>query len=579
MLLLATLASPFATANTDSEFSKQLTELRAESYLIPRTTLQRLQGLEEKSQPLTPAEQVQAIEVALGSQFWLGNSDEGLKLVKQIERLAVEQHDKRLVVKGLLNRGYIASKQLHDAALARQLFYQANELAATTDDIYLKASGLYAVGMVDVEDGNPAAGLVHLNRAVELARSANNLDILITELKAQASTLADLNRFDAALASVDELVTLTRRRGLPLQIARADLIEHEIASRAGRAARAREALRDAVKILEANHADECLPRILVKLAEAEIRAGNHVEASRLSERARRLASVSGNPDDLALAEFEAGVTQLYLGKRVAGQQMADRALAHFRDHETYVPMMLNYGQALAVAGAADAALKVYADAGTVGLALWRKDKEQARQSVIRASEIQKKENENAALNRENAIKQSELRTTRQLEHMWWVLSIVFALGCATSAMLYRRVRVANRSLRTLNNVLYTQSTSDPLTGLRNRNFFYEYVSASPHADQSDSATRPEIGSSSVGIFLLIDVDHFKAINDTYGHAIGDEVLRIVSKRLATSVRTQDILVRWGGEEFLVFMPGVSATGAQDAAKRLLEAVAAESVTI
>jgi hypothetical protein len=82
----------------------------------------------------------------------------------------------------------------------------------------------------------------------------------------------------------------------------------------------------------------------------------------MGECAWRPASVSGNPDDLALAEFEAGLTQ----STWASLSPASRwqtALAHFQNRETYVPMMLNYGQALAVAGAADAALKVYADAG------------------------------------------------------------------------------------------------------------------------------------------------------------------------------------------------------------------------
>lgn len=568
-LLLAALASPMAAAGTGSEFSKQITELRAASYLMPRTTLQGLRALEEKSRPLTPSQQGQALEVAVGAQFWLRDPDEGLRLVGQMERLAAEQHDNRLRVMAILHRAFIASKKLHDAPLARKLFYQASQIAATTNDAYVQVEGLTALGMVDAEDGDPAAGLVHINRAVELAHAANDRDAIIMALKAQASTLADLKRFDAALASVDELVALARHRGLPLQVVRADLTENEIASRAGRAARARAALRDAVAILEALHADECLPRVLVKLAEADTRAGDYAEASRLSERAQRLAAVSGDPDDLALAEFEVGVTQVYLGKREAGQRMAERALAHFRNQETYVPMMLNYGQALAAAGAADAALKVYADAGNVGLALWRKDKEQARESVIRASEMQKKDNQNEALNRENDIKQSELRNARKLEHMWWVLSIACALGCATSAMLYRRVRISNRSLRTLNDVLYAQSTSDALTGLRNRNFFYEYVNASTRGH----------AQSLTGMFFLIDVDHFKAINDTHGHAVGDEVLRAVSKRIAASVRTEDILVRWGGEEFLVFMPGVSAAGAQDAARRLLEAVAAEPVTI
>jgi diguanylate cyclase (GGDEF)-like protein len=70
--------------------------------------------------------------------------------------------------------------------------------------------------------------------------------------------------------------------------------------------------------------------------------------------------------------------------------------------------------------------------------------------------------------------------------------------------------------------------------------------------------------------LLLDVDHFKSINDTYGHPVGDDVLRAISQICGTSVRHSDIVGRLGGEEFAIFLPGTSQENAMNLAKRLRE---------
>jgi two-component system cell cycle response regulator len=67
---------------------------------------------------------------------------------------------------------------------------------------------------------------------------------------------------------------------------------------------------------------------------------------------------------------------------------------------------------------------------------------------------------------------------------------------------------------------------------------------------------------------MIDIDHFKAINDTYGHDVGDEVLREFAARLATNVRAIDLPCRYGGEEFTVIMPGATLEAAEKVAERI-----------
>jgi two-component system cell cycle response regulator len=103
------------------------------------------------------------------------------------------------------------------------------------------------------------------------------------------------------------------------------------------------------------------------------------------------------------------------------------------------------------------------------------------------------------------------------------------------------------------------AVTDPLTGLHNRRYMTGQLKA--------LVARMAHGGEPVSA-LLIDIDHFKPINDTYGHPAGDEVLKEFALRLATSVRAVDVLCRYGGEEFVVVMPDTRQEDAQRIAERI-----------
>ena len=114
-------------------------------------------------------------------------------------------------------------------------------------------------------------------------------------------------------------------------------------------------------------------------------------------------------------------------------------------------------------------------------------------------------------------------------------------------------------LRRRNEELDRMSRADALTGLFNRRHLEE------HLDRlADDARRSGLPLAVV----LIDVDRFKLINDTYGHAGGDVVLRRVADRLRHSTRSDEIVGRWGGEEFLLLLPHTTSAEAATAAERV-----------
>jgi two-component system cell cycle response regulator len=112
--------------------------------------------------------------------------------------------------------------------------------------------------------------------------------------------------------------------------------------------------------------------------------------------------------------------------------------------------------------------------------------------------------------------------------------------------------------------------TDTLTGLYNRRYASRHLAT--EVEQSKRTGKP------LGL-LLIDIDHFKTINDTHGHAAGDEVLRAVANRLSRHLRGFDTVARWGGEEFVVVMPEATLEVARSVAERLRRKVASGPVTI
>ena len=133
-----------------------------------------------------------------------------------------------------------------------------------------------------------------------------------------------------------------------------------------------------------------------------------------------------------------------------------------------------------------------------------------------------------------------------------------------------RVKVLQDELRRRVDELDRVSRIDHLTGLHNRRHIEE------HLQMLMSGAKRHGYPVAV---LVVDVDHFKKVNDTLGHHGGDEVLVTVCHRLRVTLRTEDVLGRWGGEEFLVLLPHTGHAAATALAERLRREVSASAVTV
>ncbi len=154
------------------------------------------------------------------------------------------------------------------------------------------------------------------------------------------------------------------------------------------------------------------------------------------------------------------------------------------------------------------------------------------------------------------------------ERFWSLVVLSHAFAVNSLTVMAERLRGSMANLREsirLRRIYQESATSDALTGLHNRRWLDEMV---------PRFIRRHVFEKSALCVVLADIDHFKHVNDHFGHPAGDFVLREVAKLLQDCLRPGDRIARWGGEEFVVLLPNTSTEGAWFAAERVRARLAA-----
>ena len=192
-----------------------------------------------------------------------------------------------------------------------------------------------------------------------------------------------------------------------------------------------------------------------------------------------------------------------------------------------------------------------------------------RDATLQNAQLEVARQQQALLESRQAHQQvtAELARKEFEQRSFQLILVSLLLLALTILWAYVRLRQANQALAAKNEELDYESTHDPLTKVFNRRYFNQFI-------------QQKLAQGGEALLLLIDIDHFKKVNDTYGHHAGDQVLEIVSKRLAGRLRDNDRIIRWGGEEFLIFIEKPSdSTNAAALVQRLLSEVASTPVQL
>src|SRR5450830_140224 len=268
-----------------------------------------------------------------------------------------------------------------------------------------------------------------------------------------------------------------------------------------------------------------------------------------------------------------------LGFALGGQGRIDAALPYVHEviaalraaksNGDLVNMLDETSRMFESAGHTREALAFVREQQAVQSGMLRSERDQAVAALQEKFEADRRQRQIDQLARDNQLKDAVISGKRQEQ---WVIGLCAVLLLAAGAfvfVLYRRATGANAELARLNAQLEFHATRDPLTGLYNRHFFLERMQGRAGMAEAERRQMRTAGADAV---TLIDIDHFKQINDRWGHAVGDRTLVEVARRLTDAVRSTDMVLRWGGEEFLIFSPSMPPDQLQPMLERLLQGV-------
>jgi diguanylate cyclase (GGDEF)-like protein len=563
-------------ARADEELVKRVQGLEAALQGFPRRTLNELVVLLPRAEAAPPAERRYVYAIHGQALVLAGNAADAGELADRLADEGTRANDPGSQAMALLIRSEIESAT-GDAAKSMSLSRAARELAAKAGDDYLRYWAALAFGTAARTRGVPEEALTSLQEALSLAEASDNayrrssalyqLSVLQLTLKngpaALAASLAAYKDGDAAKSAY--------------AMANARMAESAVMELLARPAREVAAMEDALVIARMSRSEVAEARALVNFSDIRLRRKQYVEALDLSRRSLQLAQDQGNSRLVATSKANMGFALLGLGRVAEGKRLTDEALTEYeRAGATaeIADLIGEYGRDLEQVGDYKGALSLYHRERKLNDEIAIQTRQHALLEVQEKYETEKRRREIQLLNRENDLKTIEIANRVMLQRIWWLLAGLFAASFIIVAWLYRKLQQTNALLASKNAELSVQSSRDPLTSLYNRRYFQNFIAAeSAHSDhrrrEDDNMTRA---------LLLIDIDHFKETNDRFGHALGDAVLVAVADRLRDTLRESDMIVRWGGEEFLVYAT-TRRDGIDDIAARILRAIAAQPITL
>ena len=561
----------FAQSPLDSEIA----QIRELVRFVPEKALVELQQMEpvaRSAPPLTRAEFLAQLSLTHRS---LGKHDVALALAEELYDFGRAQDNKIIIAKGLLTKAYVRSA-LNERQVSHELAFEAEKVASATTDMVLRVQSTITAGQSYAEQGNYPVALIRLQSAVELAQKVENDKVpLASALNALTLFYTQVREYEKAWETLGETFEVSETLNSPGRMAIANNTEYGLAVDTQQYKRGMRALLANLDLTRKIGAKRMIATTLVNLSDINLKLHDFPTALRFANEASAAARDASDDANEATARINAGQAYMGTNKVAEGKKSFALGMAYYEktgDKPELQALLTEYGEALERAGDYQGAVEAYHRERQISNELFESQRKKTMWELQEKYDTEKKKRQIEQLSYENQAKGAELTARRLQQRIWWLLAVVFALAAVIVGLLYRKVRQANAQLEVKNLELKAQSSLDPLTALYNRRHFQDYMRTHNQVER-----RGANGEDIVGALFLLDVDHFKHVNDTYGHAAGDAVLKMIAESLRIALRETDMIVRWGGEEFLAFLPAIPRNGVDEIARRILNCVSSQPV--
>ncbi len=567
----AVLLCPLIAHGNDTQ-ARRLREVGAMARFVPDEASRRLRAMEWEMATAPASLRTDFLYHYSTAERGIGDLTHALTLADQLVTYGRRNHDNVALAKGLIERANTLYAR-EELAASHATAFEAERVALTTDDLPTKVLATIAAGQSFQEEGNYPEALAKLHAAVDMARHVkDDAAPLASALHTLVQLYLNTGDFDKGWEAQREALAVARRMASPGYIATALGDEYALAVEQKAFARARHALFEELALERSIGARQMVATTLVNLSDCYLKEGRFHEAQTYAAQALDAAVDARNNNDVATARVNLGQALLGQGQLAEGKRQFEAGLATYEkqgDKPELLAVLREYGNALEHAGDYKGAVDAYNRERKLSSEIFAEQRQKALMELQQKYEAEKKQRRIDALHQENRAAKAELDNRRLQQRIWWLLAIVFALAAVAVGLLYRKVRRANAELEEKNEQLKQQSSLDPLTLLYNRRHFQEFMGRTGNERRTG-------GDGTVGALFVLDVDRFKDINDTLGHATGDAVLKTVAHNLRQALRDTDMIVRWGGEEFLAFVPAVARDGLDEVALRILHGISSHA---
>ena len=416
-------------------------------------------------------------------------------------------------------------------------------------------------GTLNVARGRHEAALSLYESALDLAYSMHSTP-RVFEALIRLCSLSEITRnLDRGASLVAQLRAIAQQTGDDTLLAQVADLEAEFASDRGDREGERRALNEALSHARRSGSLRFLAVVYMDLGTFHLKTHDYAAALDDSTRGLVIARKLRRPLFERVLLYHGGLAQIGLGQLASGKRVVERVLQDFQekgDLSTTRETMLRYREELERVGDLRGALEVWHREDAVRDQLAKISSEKALLELSAKFDAERRARQIELLERDNAIKDRDLEAQRLRQQMIGLAIALIGLVCAVLVWGITRIRKINTRL--LHSVQH-----DPLTGSLNRRYFNERVLA-------EKSNRPY-----VGCLLLVGVDDIDRINDSWGYAGGDRVLRVFSRLLSNTLHDSDALVRWGSDVFLVMLGPMSNAQLDLAVRRLLSAMHDEPV--